>query len=156
MITTIVEKQSEYDNWMRMHVGRSSGFCKVWWWAVQQLDWHRSKKGRGGSRGRVQGCAPPRMTCGFLIQLVFCKKRKTSMWFIGVEVEQETSAPYPKKILDPLLKGRHQASQAPSHGQPLSCGCCVFLLRSLILAGNNLFFLISTCLTNCIIPLLTS
>ena len=30
---------------MRMHVG-SSGFCKVWWWAVQQLGWHRSKKGR--------------------------------------------------------------------------------------------------------------
>ena len=23
------------------------------------------------------------------------------MWFIGVEVEQETSAPPPKKILDP-------------------------------------------------------
>ena len=30
----------------------------------------------------------------FLIQLVFCKKK--TMWFIGVEVEQETSAP-PKK-----------------------------------------------------------
>ena len=28
------------------------------------------------------------MTCGFLIQLVFYKK---NMWFIGVEVEQETS-----------------------------------------------------------------
>ena len=41
------------------------------------------------------------MTCGFLIQLVFCKKK--TMWFIGVEVEQETSAPPPKKILDPLL-----------------------------------------------------
>ena len=39
---------------------------------------------------------PPEMTCGFLIQLVFCKKRKT-MWFIGVEVEQETSTPPPKK-----------------------------------------------------------
>ena len=46
---------------------------------------------RGGSRGRVQ-----EMTCGFLIQLVFCQKKKT-MWFIGVEVEQETSAPPPKK-----------------------------------------------------------
>ena len=34
------------------------------------------------------------MTCGFLIQLVFCKKK---MWFIGVEVEQETSAPPPEK-----------------------------------------------------------
>ena len=55
-------------------------------------------KMRGGSRGRVQGCAPPppEMTCGFLIQLVFCKEKET-MWFIGVEVEQETSAPPPKK-----------------------------------------------------------
>ena len=50
---------------------------------------------RGGSRGRVQGVrTPPEMTCGFLIQLVFCKKK---LWFIGVEVEQETSAPPPKK-----------------------------------------------------------
>ena len=43
----------------------------------------------------------PEMTCGFLIQLVFCEKK--TMWFIGVEVEQETSAPPPKKILDPPL-----------------------------------------------------
>ena len=62
---------------------------------------------RGGSRERVQGLCttlppPPEMTCGFLIQLVFCKKKKT-MWFIGVEVEQETSAHPPKKILDPPL-----------------------------------------------------
>ena len=39
---------------------------------------------------------PPEMTCSFLIQLVFRNKKKT-MWFIGVEVEQETSAPPPKK-----------------------------------------------------------
>ena len=55
--------------------------------------------GRGGSRGRVQGVRtlppPPEMTCGFLIQLVFCKKK--TMWFIGVEVKQETSAPPPRK-----------------------------------------------------------
>ena len=30
---------------------------------------------RGGSRGRVQGVRPPEMTCGFLIQLVFWKKK---------------------------------------------------------------------------------
>ena len=52
---------------------------------------------RGGSKGRVQGVHTlPEMTCGFLIQLVFCKKKKT-MRFIGVEVEQETSAPPPTK-----------------------------------------------------------
>ena len=43
------------------------------------------------------GCSPlpppPEMTCGFLIQLVFCKKK--TLWFIGVEVEQETNAPPP-------------------------------------------------------------
>ena len=37
----------------------------------------------------------PEMSCGFLIQVVFCKKK--TMWFIGFEVEQETSAPPPKK-----------------------------------------------------------
>ena len=48
--------------------------------------------------GGCRGCTPlPEMTCGFLIQLVLCKKKKRTMWFIGVEVEQETSAPPPKK-----------------------------------------------------------
>ena len=47
--------------------------------------------------GGCRGCAPPP---GFLIQLVFYKK---TMWFIGVEVEQETSALPPKKYLDPRL-----------------------------------------------------
>ena len=53
---------------------------------------------RGGSMGRVQGVDTPpplEMTCGFRIQLVFCQKK--TMWFICVEVEQETSAPPPKK-----------------------------------------------------------
>ena len=57
----------------------------------------------------------PEMTCGFLIQLVFCQKKKT-MCFIGVEVEQETSAPPPKKnpgsapgiMLGMVPAGEHQ------------------------------------------------
>ena len=55
---------------------------------------------RGGSRGRVQRVRtpPPGMTCGFIIQLVCCPPpKKITMWFIGVEVQQETSAPPPKK-----------------------------------------------------------
>ena len=32
------------------------------------------------------------------------------MWFIGVEVEQETSTPLLKKILDPPLRTGHQIS----------------------------------------------
>ena len=52
---------------------------------------------RGGSRGRVQGvCTSPPLTTGIL-------QKKKTMWFIGVEVEQEMSAPPPKKILDPPL-----------------------------------------------------
>ena len=45
--------------------------------------------------GGCRGCkAPPKMTCGFLIQLEFCKKNYV---VFGVEVEQETSAPPPKR-----------------------------------------------------------
>ena len=51
--------------------------------------------GGGGPGGRTPPPPTPEMTCGFLIQLVFCKKK--AMWFNGVEVEEETSAPHPKK-----------------------------------------------------------
>ena len=54
---------------------------------------------RGGSRGRVQGVRtplPPRDDLRFPNATGILQKKKT-MWFIGVEVEQETSAPPPKK-----------------------------------------------------------
>ena len=68
--------------------------------------------GRGGSRGRVQGVRPPlpEMTCRFLIQLVFCTKKKTK-WCIGVEVEQETSAPPPIKNPGSATDGLVKESQ---------------------------------------------
>ena len=49
--------------------------------------------------GGCRGCAPPppEMTCSFFNTTGIPPKKKT-MWFIGVEVEQETSAPPPKKI----------------------------------------------------------
>ena len=50
--------------------------------------------GRGQGAGGAPPPSPPEMTCGFLIHLVFCKKK--TMRFIGVEVEQETSAPPPE------------------------------------------------------------
>ena len=59
---------------------------------------------RGGSRGRVQGVrtpSPPRDDLQFSNTTGILQKK--TMWFIGVEVEQETSAPPPKKILDPPL-----------------------------------------------------
>ena len=50
----------------------------------------------GGSRGRVQGVRTPEMSCGVLIQLVFCKKqtnKRTSeqnMCLIGAKEKHET------------------------------------------------------------------
>ena len=46
-----------------------------------------------------RGCAPPppEMTCGFSNTTGILQKKKKAMWFIGVEVEQEKSAPPPKK-----------------------------------------------------------
>ena len=38
------------------------------------------------------------------------------MWFIGVEVEQETSAPPPKKILDPPLLSWQELGAKIKHG----------------------------------------
>ena len=59
---------------------------------------------RGRSRGRVQGVRtppPPEMTCGFLIQLVFWKKK---IWFIGVELKSKRRVhPLLKEILHPPL-----------------------------------------------------
>ena len=54
---------------------------------------------RGGSRGRVQGVRtppppPPRDDLRFSNTTGILREKK---WFIGVEVEQETSAPPPKK-----------------------------------------------------------
>ena len=91
----------------------------------------KKSSSRGGSRGSVQGVRlggggggggggvwaggahpppPPKITCGFLIQLVFCKKK--NILFIGVEVEQATSAPPPKKKnLDPPLSSGHKLLQ---------------------------------------------
>ena len=45
---------------------------------------------------------PPRDDLRFSYTTGILPKKKT-MWFIGVEVEQETSAPLPRKILDPPL-----------------------------------------------------
>ena len=54
---------------------------------------------RGGSWGRVQGLRtpspPPRDDLQFSNTTGILPKK--TMWFIGVEVEQETSAPPPKK-----------------------------------------------------------
>ena len=51
---------------------------KEWILIFKQCPWANRPDYRGGSRGRVQGVhtpPPPEMTCSFLIQLVFCKKK---------------------------------------------------------------------------------
>ena len=64
------------------------------------------RRRRGGSRGRVQGVRtlppPPRDDQRFSNTIGILHKK--TIWFIGVEVEQETSAPPPKKIPDPPLR----------------------------------------------------
>ena len=83
-----------------MYIIRDPWISPFWemintFWITNFAFWSTTR----GSRGKVKGVRtppPPEMTCGFLIQLVFCKKKKT-MWFIGVELERETSAPPPKK-----------------------------------------------------------
>ena len=53
---------------------------------------------RGGSRGRVQGVRTlPWDDLRFSNTTGILQKKKKTMWFIGVEVEQESSAPPPKK-----------------------------------------------------------
>ena len=57
----------------------------------------RILKSRGGSRGRVQGVhtPPPRDNLRFSNTIGILPKK--TMWFIGAEVEQEMSAPPPRK-----------------------------------------------------------
>ena len=70
--------------------------------------------------GGWRGCAPtPRDDPRFSYTTGILQKK--TVWFIGVEVEQETSAPPPKKkILDPPLdkiiihKRLHSVDQPPS------------------------------------------
>ena len=52
----------------------------------------RSREGTGGTH------PPPQDNLRFCNTTGILQKKKKAMWFIGVEVEQETSAPPPKKI----------------------------------------------------------
>ena len=56
---------------------------------------------RGGSKGRVQGVHTlPEMTCGFLIQLVFCKK-KTVVYWCWSRARDECTPSYKKSWIRP-------------------------------------------------------
>ena len=51
----------------------------------------------GGSRGRVQGLRTPPPWDDLWFSNTTGILQKKTIWFIGVEIEQETSAPPPKK-----------------------------------------------------------
>ena len=70
-LTRLPTRQDGFENRDKVYLQKRFGYAR-----------HFEYPCRGGSRGRVQGVRtpPPEMTCGFLIQLVFCKK---TMWFIG-------------------------------------------------------------------------
>ena len=70
-LTRLPTRQGGFENRDKVYLQKRFGYAR-----------HFEFPCRGGSRGRVQGVRtpPPEMACGFLIQLVFCKK---TMWFIG-------------------------------------------------------------------------
>ena len=71
---------------------------------------------RGGSRGWVLGVRnpPPRNDLRFSNTTGILQKKKKPMWFIGVEVEQETSAPPPKKSwIGPWFVSKGLVSKRP-------------------------------------------
>ena len=114
------------------------------WWS-DRTDFHLAHS-RGGSRGRGQGvCTPPPWddlrfsnTTGILK-----KKKKKTRWFIGVEVEQETSASPPKKILDPPLHSRIKLHSNCSFYVYWLC-CCYHTERFILFLFWNLQYLIYT------------
>ena len=77
-------------------------------WATENSVVSRSVVGcRGGSRGRVQGVRtpplPPRpeMMCGFLMQLVFCKKKNYVVYWCWSSARDECTPSYKKSWIRP-------------------------------------------------------
>ena len=66
---------------------------------------------QGGSRGRLQRCAPhfPEMTCSILIQLVFCIK--ICLHHQSVTRQSLVVHPLLRKILDPPLTSNNRLFQ---------------------------------------------
>ena len=90
--------------------------------------------GKGGSRGRVQGGAhhpPPEMTCGFLIQLVFCKKKLCGLMVL--KQSKRRAHPLLKKILDPSLRSKRFQS---SYCAKIRASFLFFLLSSQLFSTN--------------------
>ena len=91
------------DGWTLTNSG-DKAFCKgIWDCSHLLILFARRLVGfshRGGSRGRVQAVrTPPEMTCGFLVQLVFCKKKLCGL--LVLKKIKRRVHPLLKKILDP-------------------------------------------------------
>ena len=66
------------------------------------MDWLKASSASGADLGGGCGGGGVRTDDLRFSNTISILPKKT-IWFIGVEVEQETSAPPPKKILDPPL-----------------------------------------------------
>ena len=110
-IAIIVDKDTDRaqntgskQKWLIWVVARINCFLH----AGRQYVTYQKIKVRGGSRGRVQGVRippPPWDYLRFSNTTGILQKKKKTMWFIGVEVEQKTSAPPPKKNLGSAPEG---------------------------------------------------
>ena len=77
-------------------LGTTSKNTKVWYERLSVPDVFGSGH-RGGSTERVQGVRTPPPGDGLRFSFTTGILQKKKLWFIGVEVEQETKAPPPKK-----------------------------------------------------------
>ena len=83
--------------------------------------------------GGCRGCAPPLPRDDLRFSNTTGILQKKTMWFIGVEVEQETSAPLLKKILDPPLispSGVNKTDKTQASPEFNICSCIApFFIR---------------------------
>ena len=94
------------EKWTNLYErSRKRKFCKYRVYILTYHFYNTNLLSRGGSRGRVQGVRTPppspEMTCGFLIQLVFCKNKLCGL--LVLKLSKRRVHPLLKKILDPPL-----------------------------------------------------
>ena len=99
----VIRNQGNMSTGSELFALLGSGFAQI----LGQIIFKRVKALRNTNtgEGRIQGEMTPEMTCGFLIQLVFCKKKLCGL----LVLKQSKRRVYPllKKILDPPLQQSH-------------------------------------------------
>ena len=69
--------------------------------------------------GGCRGCAPPppEMTCGFLIQLAFCKKKKKRIQILASDYQIKNNK-IKQYECEPINKKKRTAQSLHLHGHP--------------------------------------